>query len=123
MRVFHALSLRKQQSHPDNPDALARESRVLRTSQVAPVVKNLPAKVGDAKDVGSVPGSGRFPGGGHGNPLPAFLPGKFPEQRSLAGYSPRGRKSQARPSTQECLSPPNKVLGPTPTPSAGPDSF
>ena len=29
-------------------------------------VKNLPAKEGDA---GSVPGSGRFSGGGHGNPL------------------------------------------------------
>ena len=62
--------------------------------------------------MGSVPGSGRSPGGGHGNPLPAFLPRKFQEQRTLAGYSPRGHKSQARPSRQECLSPPNKVLGP-----------
>ena len=34
-----------------------------------PVVKNLPAKAGDAGDVGSVPGSGRSPGGGNGNPL------------------------------------------------------
>ena len=33
------------------------------------VVKNLPAKAGDAGDVGSVPGSGRSPGGGNGNPL------------------------------------------------------
>ena len=31
------------------------------------VIKNLPANAGD---VGSVPGSGRSPGGGHGNPLP-----------------------------------------------------
>ena len=30
------------------------------------VVKNLPANVGDA---GSIPGSGRSPGGGNGNPL------------------------------------------------------
>ena len=33
------------------------------------VVKNLPAKAGDKRDVGSVPGSGRSPGEGHGNPL------------------------------------------------------
>ena len=33
------------------------------------VVKNLPARAGDAGDVGSIPGSGRFPGGGNGNPL------------------------------------------------------
>ena len=33
------------------------------------MVKNSPAKVGDLKDVGSIPGSGRYPGGGHGNPL------------------------------------------------------
>ena len=38
-------------------------------SQVALVVKNLPASAGDIKDVGSVPGSGRSPEGGHGNPL------------------------------------------------------
>ena len=33
------------------------------------MVKKLPANAGDVKDVGSVPGLGRFPGGGHGNPL------------------------------------------------------
>ena len=38
-------------------------------SQVALVVKNLLAKAGDTRDVGSVPGSGRSHGGGHGNPL------------------------------------------------------
>jgi len=36
---------------------------------VAPVVKNLTASVGDIRDMGSLPGSGRSPGGGHGNPL------------------------------------------------------
>ena len=40
-----------------------------RASQVAPVVKNLPASVGDARDMGSIPGLGRSPGGGHGGPL------------------------------------------------------
>ena len=39
------------------------------TSQVALVVKNLPANAGDVRDAGSIPESERFPGGGHGNPL------------------------------------------------------
>ena len=38
-------------------------------SQVVLVVKNLPANAGDVRDTGSVPGAGRSPGGGHGNPL------------------------------------------------------
>ena len=37
--------------------------------QVALVVKNLPAVAADLRDVGSIPGLGRFPGGGYGNPL------------------------------------------------------
>ena len=32
-------------------------------------VKNLPDNAGDLRDTGSVPGLGRSPGGGHGNPL------------------------------------------------------
>ena len=38
-------------------------------SQVALVVKNPPANAGDIGDMGSIPGWGRSPGGGHGNPL------------------------------------------------------
>ena len=41
----------------------------IQVSQVAPAVKNLPANAGDVKRWGSIPGSGRSPGGGHGNPL------------------------------------------------------
>ena len=33
------------------------------------VVKNVPASAGNAGDTGSISGSGRFPGGGHGNSL------------------------------------------------------
>ena len=33
------------------------------------VVKYWPASAGDVRDAGSIPGSGRSPGGGHGNPL------------------------------------------------------
>ena len=32
-------------------------------------IKNLPANAGDVRDVGLIPGLGRSPGGGHGNPL------------------------------------------------------
>ena len=32
-------------------------------------MKNLPANARDARDLGSIPGSGRSPGGGHDNPL------------------------------------------------------
>ena len=43
---------------------------LVRASQVALVVKNLPANTGDVSGVGSNPGSGRSPeGGGHGYPL------------------------------------------------------
>ena len=38
-------------------------------SQVLLVVENLPANAGDIRDVGSILGSGRSYGGGHGNPL------------------------------------------------------
>ena len=37
-------------------------------SQVALVVKNPFANAGDIRDMG-IPGSGRFPGGGHSNPF------------------------------------------------------
>ena len=36
------------------------------------VVKNLPANVGDVRDLDSIPGSGRSPGEGNSNPLQYF---------------------------------------------------
>ena len=82
-------------------------------SQVVLVVKNPPAKARDLGDTDSIPGLGRSPGGGHGNPFqyshlekgtgthssiltwgrareptPVFSPGESHGQRSLAGYSP-----------------------------------
>ena len=39
------------------------------SSQVALVVKNLPANAGDIRDGGSILGWGKSPRGGHGNPL------------------------------------------------------
>ena len=61
------------------------------------VVQKLPANAGDIQDEDSILGSGRSPGGGNGNPLWSFLPGKFHGQKSLAGYSPWGhRESDTR---------------------------
>ena len=57
-------------------------------SQVVLVVKTPSANAGDIRDVGSVPGSGRSPGGGRGNRLqyPCL---ENPMERILAGYSPQ----------------------------------
>ena len=52
------------------------------------VVKNLPAKAGDTRDTGLIPGSGRFPEIRKRQPAPVFLPGESHGQRSLAGCSP-----------------------------------
>ena len=54
------------------------------------MVKNLPANAGHAGDAGSIPGLGRSPGEGNGNPLQYSCLGKFHGQRNLEGYSPWG---------------------------------
>ena len=48
--------------------ALARSQ----SGGVVVVVKNPPASAGDVRDTGSIPGLGRAPGGGPGNPLQYF---------------------------------------------------
>ena len=60
----------------------------LEASQVELVVKNLPASAGDLSGVGSVPGLGRSPGGGHGSAYSSILAWRTPQQRSLAAYGP-----------------------------------
>ena len=60
----HILEYITLQEHPNHSDdALA--SRVFLGVQV---VKNLPGHVGDLRDMGSIPGLGRSPGGAHGSP-------------------------------------------------------
>ena len=62
------------------------------------MVKNLPDSAGDTRNSGSIPGSGRPPGGGSGNPLQYSCletpmdRGASHGQRSLVGYSPWGHK-------------------------------
>ena len=46
-------------------------------------------------NLGSIPGLGRSPGGGHGNPLQYSCLENPPEQRNLVGYSPWGCKESA----------------------------
>ena len=50
---------------------LAKKNKLgrLMAFQMAIMVKNPPANAGDVRDVGSIPGSGGSPGGGHDNPL------------------------------------------------------
>ena len=69
-------------------------------TQVVQEVKHLPASSGDARDVGSILGSGRCLGVGNGTPVqwhptPVFLPGKSHGQRKLAASNPLGCKELA----------------------------
>ena len=66
---------------------LRKTEMVLRVSQVALVVKNPPANAGDIRDIGSIPGLGRSPGGGHGNPFQYSCLANPHGQRSLVGRS------------------------------------
>ena len=47
----------------------SQRQRYTWASQVALVVKSLSVNAGDVRDAGSIPGSGRSPGGRHNNPL------------------------------------------------------
>ena len=56
------------------------------------MIKKPPANARDIRDVGSIPGWGRSPGGGRSTPLQYSCLENPHGQRSLAGYSPWGRK-------------------------------
>ena len=53
----------------EQSSAIERNTFLINTTQGSLVVKNLPASAGDMRDTGSIPGSGRSPGEGKGNPL------------------------------------------------------
>ena len=55
------------------------------------MVKNLPANAGDARDKGLIPGSGKSPGEGNGNPLQHSFQENFHGQRRL---QPMGSQEQ-----------------------------
>ena len=57
---------------------------------MALVVKNPFANAEDVRDLGSIPGLERFPGGGHGNPLQYSCLENPHGERTLAGYATIG---------------------------------
>ena len=67
------------------------DSSVQQSKSALCIHKNLPPNAGDVRDTGSIPGSGRSPGGENGKPL-QILPGESHGQKSLVGYSPWGCK-------------------------------
>ena len=77
---------------------LAREVLLERDRLPTPVFLAFPSgsdikeSAHNVEELGSVPGLGRSPGGGHGNPLQYAYLEKAHGQRSLAGYSPWDRK-------------------------------
>ena len=81
-------------------------------SQVALVVKNPPANAGDVRDMGAVPGSGRFPGIGNGNPLRYSCLENSMDSGAWWATVHSIAKSQTRPkqlSTHECRHSINKI--------------
>ena len=68
-----------------------------RASQAALVVKNPPANAGDIRDMGSIPGLGGSPGGGHGNPLQcSCLKNPVDRGASGGGWATVHRVTQSR---------------------------
>ena len=63
------------------------------------VVKNLPANAGDTRDAGLIPGSGRFPGEGNGNPLQYSCLESSMDRGARQASAHEVAKSQTRPST------------------------
>ena len=60
------------------------------------VVKNPPASAGDIRDPGSIPGLGKSPGGGHGNPLQCSCLETPMDRGAWQATVPRVTKSQTR---------------------------
>ena len=65
-------------------------------SQLVLVVKNPPAKAGDARDTGLIPESGTSPGGGNGNPLQYFFLENSMNRLAQQAAVCRAAKSQTR---------------------------
>ena len=61
---------------------------------MAPVVKNLPANVGDVRDLSLILGSGRSPGEEKKLPTPVFWPGELHGLYSLWGRKESDKTEQ-----------------------------
>ena len=62
----------------------------VRASQVVLVVKNLPAKARDKRNVGWIPGFGKIPWRRSWQPTPVFLPGESPWTKEPGRLQPMG---------------------------------
>ena len=60
------------------------------------VIKNQPANAGDARDAGSNPGLGRFPGEGYGYPLHCSCEDNFMDRGALRATVHGVAKSQTQ---------------------------
>ena len=75
-------------------------------SLVAPVIKKSACNAGDP---GSIPELGRYPGGGHSNPLQYSCLENPCGQKSLAGYSPCGHRELDTTETNHSTAQPIKT--------------
>ena len=76
-----------EQSHVEN-----KNIKILTSEMGFPGGSDSKASVCNAGDQGSIPGSGKSPGEGNGNPLQYSCLEKSHGQKSLVGYSPKGCK-------------------------------
>ena len=74
--------------------ALGQRSPTFWASWVVLVLKNPPANAGDVGDVDSIPGWGRFLGGGHGNPLQYSFLENLMDRGTWQGVAHRALKNQ-----------------------------
>ena len=69
---------------------------------MALVVKNLLANAGDVRKVGSIPGLGRSPGEGHGNPLQCSCL-ENPTDRGAWGATVHGVSKESDMTVHSCI--------------------
>ena len=74
------------------------------------VVENLPASAGDAGDAGLIPGLGRSPGEGNGNPLQYSCLENSMDRGAWRAAVDGGSLSWTQRSTQECALPRHQVF-------------
>ena len=91
-KLTQLLYLKKKKSDIVNKTLKKRvcglEKALIWASRVALVAKNLPANAGDIRDEGLIPGFGRSPGEGHGNPLQYILAWRIRNSSCLSYLGP-----------------------------------
>ena len=88
LSIFHFVSHWIQNDALPNKDV----SVEVQGLQVILVVKNMPVNAGDIRDLGSIPGSERSPGGGNGNRLQYSWLGNPMDRGAWWAYSSWGHK-------------------------------